>query len=346
MPTINSNTEKQWHAVRSQGIGASEIAAALGCSRYQTPRQLWSRKVGIPCAERETTDRMRWGNIMEPIAARWLAQAWGVQVRQPERYAVEVHPEHSWMRATLDARVTVDLVATCDAPHGEYVVDFKIVHPFDREWRDQQAPDDYLAQIGQQMLVTGTPRGLLVAIPFAERVPMVDATDADWATLAGFVAQIADAFDPGHALALLGCSEPFVRRFDADPRLDAAIIQRGGDFWRRILASRQILADHGGEWSDEVREALRPYEPAAQPADMGDMRAQFQAPTAEAIEIERKLADDLRTAKASSAAASDAYDALKATLVQRLGNMSRATCEGELVATYNATTRGRRLEIK
>lgn len=346
MTTIRSATPAQWHKVRSQGIGASEIAAALGCSRYETPRQLWSRKAGLPHVEREVHDRMRWGNVLEPIAAAWLSHAWGVAVRCPEPFSVEVHPEHAWMRATLDARIRVDGASHCDAPHGEYVVDFKLISAWDDAWKGANSPDDYLAQIGQQMLVTGTPRGLLVAIPFADRIDMKGATASDWEVLAGFVRNLSTTFTAEQALAILGCGEPIVRRFDADPRLDAAIITHGGAFWRNVCAARAILAEHGGNANDECWEALRPLEPAAQPGDFDDMRAQFRSPRAEALEVEPEYAAAIRAAKANAKRFEAEYEQARATAMQQLGNLSRMECRGEVVATFNEGKRGRTLLVK
>ncbi len=342
MTTIQSTNEEQWHAVRSEGIGASEIAAALGCSRYMTPRQLWARKVGLPVDEMPVHDRMRWGTALEPVAAAWLENEWRVAVQRPEPFTVDVHPVHEWMRATLDGRMTVTDEATCDAPRGEYVVDFKLIHPFDDAWRGDQCPDDYAAQIGQQMLVKGVPRGLLVAVPFADRVDMREATVADWEKLTALVRQLAATLPPEQVLATLGCGQPFVRVFAADPRVDATLITRGGEFWIGVLESRRIFEAHGRAITDESVAALRAFEPVAQAGDLGDMRAQYREPRAEALDVEPQFADELRAAKENATSSEKVYADVKARAIQALGNLSAIQCRGRLVATYKVGAGGRR----
>src|SRR5690348_4034345 len=38
--------EAEWLALRNSGIGASEVAAILGESKYDSPYSLWARKTG------------------------------------------------------------------------------------------------------------------------------------------------------------------------------------------------------------------------------------------------------------------------------------------------------------
>ena len=48
----------EWHTFRKSGVGGSEVAAALGLSKWKTPYQLWLEK---------TTD-------IEPLDDNWNLQ--------------------------------------------------------------------------------------------------------------------------------------------------------------------------------------------------------------------------------------------------------------------------------
>lgn len=55
----------EWHALRRTGLGGSDAAAAVGMSKWKTPRQVYLEKIGE--AETVENEPMRWGTILEPI---------------------------------------------------------------------------------------------------------------------------------------------------------------------------------------------------------------------------------------------------------------------------------------
>lgn len=68
------SSSPEWHALRVNGIGGSEIAAIMGKSPYESRFSLWHRKKGTvgPVAENEM---MRWGKALEaPILARYMTE--------------------------------------------------------------------------------------------------------------------------------------------------------------------------------------------------------------------------------------------------------------------------------
>jgi len=88
----------EWLAARINSIGASEMAAVLGKDPYKTPYQLWlektKRKPGFE--GNAATER---GTEMEPkIRAQYEIELGFVDL--PEKCVV--HPEHSFLTATLD----------------------------------------------------------------------------------------------------------------------------------------------------------------------------------------------------------------------------------------------------
>lgn len=86
--------------VRSQGIGASEIAAVVGVNPWKTPFDVFLDKMGQ--VERTETDRTRMGHRMEPVIADEFASRAN---RVLELCDTLVHPRFSWAVATPDRRV-------------------------------------------------------------------------------------------------------------------------------------------------------------------------------------------------------------------------------------------------
>lgn len=87
---------KDWLAVRQQGIGASDAAAAVGISPYQSQLELWmiktGRMSGLPDPSLdEVRSPIYWGNVLEPIVAAHYTRKTGRKVRRVN--AVLQHPD-------------------------------------------------------------------------------------------------------------------------------------------------------------------------------------------------------------------------------------------------------------
>ena len=68
---VGEANSPEWYKARSNGIGASEAAAACGVSKWSTPLELYHRKRG-EMPEKEQTDAMRLGHLLEPV----IQQEW------------------------------------------------------------------------------------------------------------------------------------------------------------------------------------------------------------------------------------------------------------------------------
>ena len=66
---IRPATHDEWLEQRKLGIGSSEVGTILGVNPWETPYQLWRRKLGID-PPKEQNDAMRWGHYMEEAIAR------------------------------------------------------------------------------------------------------------------------------------------------------------------------------------------------------------------------------------------------------------------------------------
>lgn len=102
----------EWLEARRAGIGASEIAAVIGISPWESPFSLyWRKREGW---ETEASDEMATGTRLEPVIADW----WG-DVHDPhEHLAIEPgglyrSAERPWQMATPD-RLIHPTCAGCD----------------------------------------------------------------------------------------------------------------------------------------------------------------------------------------------------------------------------------------
>jgi len=66
---IRPATHDEWLKQRTLGIGSSEVGTILGVNPYETPYQLWRRKLGIDPPVPENPF-MRWGHYMEEGVAK------------------------------------------------------------------------------------------------------------------------------------------------------------------------------------------------------------------------------------------------------------------------------------
>lgn len=100
-----------WLAVRKQGIGSSDAAAAVGLNPYKSPLELWLEKTGrddgLPKADpHDEESPMYWGNILEPIVAAHYTKRTGHRVRRINAVLQHPDPDKAWMLANIDREIT------------------------------------------------------------------------------------------------------------------------------------------------------------------------------------------------------------------------------------------------
>ena len=174
-PIAPANTT-EWHHLRRTGIGASEAAAACGISRWETPLDVWSRKVGQADKKIETPI-MALGTLMEGAIWSHFQKMTGTAVSRVSpglfRHASLRHILASPDAELVDGRLGESKV-TSDA-NGEL-----------GEGGDE-LPMEWICQAFQQMAVTGAP-----AVEFA--VVVVPQEVRSW---------LLDVLLPEHAAAVL-----------------------------------------------------------------------------------------------------------------------------------------------
>lgn len=139
-------TRPAWLDWRRDGLGGSDIPVIAGYSTWASPADVWADKLGI-ADERPTTERMRWGQVLEDPALEEWATTNDIEIvaRQPR-----VHdPDHPWRRVTPD-RLTPDTA-----------IDGKVTSQ--APWPDGP-PLAYIAQVTWQMGLSEREKGQLVVL--------------------------------------------------------------------------------------------------------------------------------------------------------------------------------------
>jgi len=136
-------------AARATGLGASEIAAALGLHPYQHPIDIYNVKTGL-VPPFEGNQFTRWGNRLESVIADAYAEEQKVVLTSP---GTLVHPEHPWMLCTPDRFVH-------PADFTPPIRGLEIKTAGARQaflWGEvgDEVPEQYLIQCAWSMAVTG-----------------------------------------------------------------------------------------------------------------------------------------------------------------------------------------------
>lgn len=179
-------TDPEWLAARREGIGASEIAAVLGISPYESPFSLYWRKVHG--WQIEDAPQLEAGRRAEPMIADWFADTMDPHENLVVRPAgLYQHAERPWQLATPDRLVHMVCSGCdgaggarwCDGPGGlctdclatglgsPPVAVLEVKHPYSwdgyGETGSAEIPVHYRAQVLWQLDVLGVPEGYLAA---------------------------------------------------------------------------------------------------------------------------------------------------------------------------------------
>lgn len=145
----------EWHEARTHGVGASDVAAILGLSPWQTPLSVYQTKMGVPNDIPE--DLAYFGHALEQPIAQWITD------KHPEVGGVDEgfsarSVEYPWLTATPD-RVVSD-----DSGMSGIPVEIKTSSAFSKDkWADG-VPLYYQAQVQTQLLVLDALYGWLAVL--------------------------------------------------------------------------------------------------------------------------------------------------------------------------------------
>lgn len=148
--------EKVWLAVRSKGIGGSDIGPICGVSNFSTARSIYLKKTGqyeeVIEEGSAAAERMRFGHLLEPIVASEFEVRTGLRV--VDLGATVQHKDFPWALANIDRLVLDDdgkpvAVLECKTTSSSNFSD----------WDEGDIPVTYIYQLQWYLWVLDLPIG-------------------------------------------------------------------------------------------------------------------------------------------------------------------------------------------
>lgn len=159
--TPDADRTATWYERRRQGITASEVAAILGLSPYESAWSLWHRKKGLVSSELDN-DAMKWGRRLEDlIADEFDEQHPYLHVL---RFGLVAQKRDRWKLATPDRGLWETTLGVSEHPVG--VLECKTTDSWDG-WGDDGSDDIpvyYRCQVLWQMHVVGVDCAFVAAL--------------------------------------------------------------------------------------------------------------------------------------------------------------------------------------
>lgn len=103
LPAKQEHTQA-WHDLRATGYTGTDAATLLGVNKFETPRDLFDKKVGLAADSVQETGIMRFGTYMEPTLAALLEDETDLKTRNAGTYQNKQNP---LLLANVD-RLTAD----------------------------------------------------------------------------------------------------------------------------------------------------------------------------------------------------------------------------------------------
>lgn len=156
MGALSVRDQTHWHELRSQHIGASDVAALFDMSPFTTLWRLWMEKSGkLPPEDLSDNKSVQAGTFLESGIANWAAHRWDMKIEK-----------------------VVDYYTADDCPGMGASLDFQTDggHPVEIKWSAHGdgweyegdtitcAPDNYVLQVLHQMACTDAEYGWLIAL--------------------------------------------------------------------------------------------------------------------------------------------------------------------------------------
>ena len=145
---------------RKKGIGGSDVAAILGLSDYRDVIDIYKDKTSEEVVEREETEKMHWGNVLEaPIAEEYAKQTGNkiytfkelfkmVSGRDPGPVDLAFkHPEHEFLMGNVDR-----FYETPDGRRG--ILEIKTTSKHYMSGWKYDLPLEYYCQVQHYMYIT------------------------------------------------------------------------------------------------------------------------------------------------------------------------------------------------
>lgn len=143
----------EWLVGREKTLGCSEVAAAIGISRFQSTLELWKVKTGKhPTKDLSDNERVEYGTYAEAQLRELFA------LKHKGEYVVKYHPyriykndKYAGLHATLDG----ELIRLSDDAKGvwECKTAMLLSKVAENEWADNSIPMQYYIQVLAQAAI-------------------------------------------------------------------------------------------------------------------------------------------------------------------------------------------------
>lgn len=297
-PTVETHSA-EWHELRRQGIGGSDVSVIMGMNRYMSALELWELKTGKREPDMEPpSEPARWGTTLEPVVLAELQRRMTDQLG-PEHIVAPspgqlVNVDRPWQRCNPDGivrvgRKRVGLVESKTAREH-----------FARDW--EGAPDDLdggvsphaLWQVHHSMSVTG--------------------------------------YEVTYVAVLLGGSDFRWRRVTRDAELEELLLDAESNFWQHVINDTPPPPD-GSESAGKA--LLRLY---SEPVEEGEA-IELDSSAGELLTRHAQLSQQLSGINAETKRLRGELTSVEQLLEAAMGNHQLATFAGEPVARWKDSTR-------
>lgn len=153
---LRPTSHDEWLSLRASGIGSSEVGTILGLNPYETPYQLWRRKMGID-ASRAENFAMKAGHYLEDAVSQFYRDETGKEIikasagdwiiRSNERPYMQVSPDRTFWIPGLPKANANKGILECKTTQMEVDAD--------------SVPQHWFAQLQYQLGVAELPQGAL-----------------------------------------------------------------------------------------------------------------------------------------------------------------------------------------
>jgi putative phage-type endonuclease len=146
---------KEWHDLRSTGIGGSDVGTICGVNPWQSAFTLWAKRTGKVQEEQVDSEAMEWGRRLESVILQKFAES------HPEFEIVESpgtyqNKDRPWQLANPDA-------IAIDKETGEHVIIEIKTARYEDDWANG-VPPYYATQVQWYLQTFGFDRAFVVAL--------------------------------------------------------------------------------------------------------------------------------------------------------------------------------------
>lgn len=158
MTAIPIQSDEHWHALRALNVGGTQVPALFGVHEHGlTKFQLWHQiKTPEPFTPRKPTERMIWGNLLQPAIGKGVAELTGWTIRSVRRY-------HSLLpELGLGGSLDFEIVSH---ERGPGVLETKAVDWLvAKQWENNEPPLAHMLQLQTYLACTGRNWGCIAVL--------------------------------------------------------------------------------------------------------------------------------------------------------------------------------------